>query len=355
MPFIAECFSCHTKVRVPDESQGMSIDCPTCGDSFTLAPMEKQPEVTAQRLRSRPKSAVDTADAAPRPRQEAKKSEPAAPAAPAMDEHWRRPWEFPYELIGGIGIICAGIGAAATPLPGYQNLAIGLGAAAVVIGIVGIIVTSKPNRGRKLVPAGACVVGAAVVALSFYWPHIRGLGPPLGDNVPRPFGRDIPAGGEAPTEPPDSGGPGLGSYRLGTIHIVVKSATVAPVKYVDGTTSEPALQIAIRLSNGSRDAPMTYRGWALPAEGQTTSLVVARDELDRLLRPRLAEAGKVVAGQVKETTVRPQGHVDDLLLFEAPNGDSATFRLSLPLAAVGGTGMAHLFISKAVAAPVVHP
>src|SRR5262245_48074260 len=37
MPFIAECSFCGHQVRAPDNTAGLSVPCPRCGNNFTLA------------------------------------------------------------------------------------------------------------------------------------------------------------------------------------------------------------------------------------------------------------------------------------------------------------------------------
>jgi hypothetical protein len=312
--------------------------------------MEQQPEITAEKLCSRPLAAGIKSEASTAVTLEKKAAEPEAPitAEPPM-EHWRRPWAFPYEMIGGLAVMVAGFGAATVPVPKYQPVAIGFGVLAVIVGMVGIVVAGKPGRGGRLVPISACAIGTGVISLAIIWPSLLALGPPLGDNVPRPFGRDVPAGGEMPVPSPDSMGPGVRDFRQGAIRVVIKSLSVDKVKFADNQTGDTTLQIALRVTNNSRDAALPYRGWSMPPRGEKSPAPALHDDHGKLLKQRMADSGKQVAGQVREVSVPAQGSVDDLLIFDAPGDTPLILRLDLPLSAIGGTGMVHIdFTGEAI-------
>jgi hypothetical protein len=345
MPFVAQCLFCETKVRVPDESEGMSLDCPRCGNSFTVAPMRVQPEVTAAKLRPPPAAATAAATVLAGVRQQEENRDPAAPPPViAPPEEWRRPWLFPYELIGGVGLLCAGLGAGAAPLPGWQKIAAGLGGAGLVLGLIGCVVAKKPDRGGWLRPAAAVVIGAVVVVLALVWPDFLGGGPPLGDNTPRPFGRDVPpVEATPPAMSPEATKTSIGVFALGTTRITITSVYTAPIKVAGGTTAERGLYVALRIANDSHDT-VKYRSWSWPLPGDKSPGATLKDIHDKSYKLRTIQPGREVTGQVGEATLRPQSDVDDLLIFEAPASAITTMRLDLPLTSVGGTGTAHFVI-----------
>jgi hypothetical protein len=356
MPFVAECQFCHAKMRVPDDSAGKSISCPRCGDWFTLAPMEKQPEAPPPDLR--PTAAASAAAAAVLAAVDADE-EPEPEGAPAGGKKrrprpepdpqpWRRPWAFPYEMFGGAALALAGVGVAFASLPGWQSYGTVLGGLAVVFGVVGWMVASKPDRGGRVRPAVAAALGVAVVTLSLVWPGLLGGGPPFGDNTPRPFGRQAPtAGNENLAADPDSAGATRPSSQLGTLQVQVVSAESLPVRFV-GTAAagapERLLQLTVRVFNGSSERPVTYHHWSRPLPGEKECATILRDESGKEYSPSSFGAARSPAGQGEAVTVPPLGKAEEVLAFEVPPKVKSNFELYVPLAAVGGTGMLRLVI-----------
>jgi len=305
-----------------------------------------QPDVTAAKLRPPPAAAAAAATALAGVREQDQKRDPAAPAPViAPPEEWRRPWLFPYELIGGLGLVCAGLGAGAAPVPGWQTIAMALAGIGLVLGVIGMVLARKPDRGGWLRPAAATVLGAVVLGLVLTRPDLLIGGPPLGDNTPRPFGREV-AVTEAPVAPAptDASSPKIGVFSLGTTRITVVSAYTGPVKLSTGVTTERGLHVSLRIANDSHDHSLTYRGWSFPLAGDKSTGVSLKDDHDKSYKMRAIQPGAEVVGQVREATLRPQSEVDDLLVFEAPTSAITNLMLDLPLTSVGGTGMAHFVI-----------
>lgn len=347
MPFIAECLFCHAKVRVPDESEGMSVTCPRCGDSFTLAPMANQPKVTAQQLRSPPTAATAAATVLATVHDEAKVDPGTPPPVIAPLEEWRRPWIFPYELIGGLALLLAGLGMAASPLPECQTIAAVLGGSALVAGIAGCVVGGKPDRGGRLKPAVAGLIGGAVLAVAMLWPDLFGGGPPFGDNTPRPFGREVASErAEDAADAAEPIGPAVCTFRFGTLRVAVQTARAGTLKFTEGVAGPPerGLQICLRIANGNTDSPLAYRGWSWPVPGDKSSVAALFDDGGKRYKLRVAGTGRDVAGQVREMSIPSHSRADDVLVFELPDTAVRSLRLELPLTAVGATGTARLEI-----------
>jgi hypothetical protein len=356
MPFVAECQFCHAKMRVPDDSAGRSISCPRCGDWFTLAPMEKQPEAPPPDLR--PTAAASAAAAAvlaavdadeePEPEGSPAEGSQPRPRREPDPQPWRRPWAFPYELFGGTALALAGVGVAFASLPGWQSYGMVLGGLAVIFGVTGWVVAAKPDRGGRVRPAVGAVLGVAVVTLSLVWPGFLGGGPPFGDNTPRPFGRGAPTpGSENLAADPDSGGAARAASQLGTLEIRVVSAESVPVRFV-GTAAagapERLLKVTVRVFNGSAERPVTYHHWSRPLPGEKTCLTVLRDESGKEYALSSFGAARTSAALEQAVTVPPLGKSEDVLTFEVPPKVKSNFELHVPLAAVGGTGMLRLVI-----------
>jgi hypothetical protein len=349
MPFIAECPFCRGKVRVPDESEGMSLSCPRCADSFTLARMEYPPVVTAEKLRP-PPAAAEAAAAVLTAVHEEEKPEPGAPATVKPSaETWRRPRVFPFELIGGVALVFAGAGVAFAPLPGFQAVSISLGGCAMAAGLAGWIVASKPERGGRLRPALAFALGGAVLIVTILWPGFLGGGPPLGDNTPRPLGRDVPA---LKVVEPMGAASVLDSrallLRSGSLRVQFLRVTTGPVRFVGreaADDSERGVQVALRIWNGNPDRALRYSGWGRPVAGDQTCAAVLRDGNGKTYALREYSANRQVVGQVRDTTLPPLGQTDDVLVFEIPPAGVEAVALELPLAAVGGSGILQAGIS----------
>lgn len=354
MPFIAECQFCHAKMRVPDESAGKSISCPRCGDWFTLAPMEQQPDVPAAPARSKAAAAaaavLAAVDAEDQPEPEGSPTQTGKPRAVRQPdpEPWRRPWAFPYELFGGGALVLAGAAMAFAALPGWQMQALVLAASAIALGATGFIVASKPDRGGRVRPVLGTALGAAVLVVSLVWPGFLGGGPPFGDNTPRPLGRNAPIpGGEQLTEDTDTGGSGKTVHQLGTLQVRVVTAESVPVKYINAPppgAPDRLLQVTVRVYNGSTERPVTYYSWSRPLPGEKSCTTVLRDDGGK--EYTLAKFGTPRSTTAPEhgAPVAPGGRVEEVLTFEVPASVKSSFELQLPLAAIGGTGMLPLSI-----------
>jgi hypothetical protein len=262
------------------------------------------------------------------------------------DEPWRRPLVFPYELIGGVAIVLAGIATACAPVPAFQWAATALAGSAVVLGVVGWVVARKPDRGGRTRPALGAALGVAVLLLVTFWPDLLGGGPPFGDNTPRPLGGDaMTPGREELAEPPT--GASTPEFRLGALRIQVVKAEVAPVKFAGGPAAaapERALQITVRILNGGRGRPIRYSGWSRMLPGEKTPPASLRDGRGKAYPLRNYGAGRDVAGQLREARIPSNERVEDVLVFEPPAVAVDSLRLELALTGVESTGRARLEI-----------
>jgi hypothetical protein len=332
-------------MRVPDESEGMSLSCPRCADSFTLARMENPPEYSDRQLRPPPTAAVAAASVltAVKERDEPEPDSPA-PIKPLV-ETWRRPRLFPYELIGGVALVLAGGAAATAPIPGCQLISVACGGGAIVIGVTGWVLAAKPERGGRVRPAIAVVLGAVIALISAVWPGFVSWGPPLGDNTPRPFGRNPP---EVKVSDENETFDIRGTIRAGTVRVRLVSAVAGPVQFVGDAAPDPSqrgLQIKIHVMNGSPERSLNYFSWSRPLAGDHSTMALLRDSTGKAYQQRTFPPNRQVAGQVKELSLGHGGQTDDLLVFDVPANAGDNFGLELPLSAVGGTGILRLEIA----------
>jgi hypothetical protein len=273
----------------------------------------------------------------------------APPALRTTAEDWRRPWLFPYESLGAIALVLGGVAMACAPLPGFQAIASTLGGLSFAIGIAGWIAAGKPDRGGRVIPAIALSLGLAVLLVATFWPNLLGGGPPLGDNTPRPFGRNVTVSADEVQPPNTEMNKGAISFaRMAGVRIEAVAAVVAPIKYASSGTAagvaDRALQIQLRVFNGSSDRPLKYHGWSYPMPGDNAPSTALQDNRGKAYALRSFPSGREVLGQVRETTIPPSGMVEDVLIFEVPDAGVSTYRLELPLAAIGGTGKTRLDI-----------
>src|SRR6185437_4444365 len=67
MPFVTACSFCPNKIKVPDQSLGASLRCPTCGNYFTVAPAPPEPAKNLRRPVAAPRPTAAPVKAPPPP------------------------------------------------------------------------------------------------------------------------------------------------------------------------------------------------------------------------------------------------------------------------------------------------
>ncbi len=161
---------------------------------------------------------------------------------------------------------------------------------------------------------------------------------------------------------------------LQDLRVRVKMVLVSHVKkktILDGQVETPEnyLGIQLMLDNLSKTKKIGYKGWsgtaatgdlnealkALGGEGGGIKDVLSpgknaatvTDNFGNSYKRLALDAGEEIPGQVnKETSIYPDGSVEDLLVFEPPLENAEYLHLQLPAAACGMTGTLYLEIPR---------
>jgi hypothetical protein len=341
MPFVAECPFCRTKMRVPDHVAGVSYPCPTCGDSFTLAPRSDPMPGTEPpaALITRP-FVVPEAPAEPKPQRDAPPE--------TEDSFWHPPkrqvrWVEP---IGLMAFACAAAGLLTSTTYQTQRWALPLAGLAAVLGGAGVCWAVARQRRAGLVWSGlGGTVGLALAVIILGWPWLLRMEPVrwrLGTApaVGNPQALEFEPGKRSYLESaPEWLDASRQAFQQDDWRVRIISAEVAPVPYRNPPptkTPDVALLITVRLSNVGALWRFEYQGWSEPRPNAEAAQL--SDAKGKVYALRKFNPGQDVVGRVLARSLPPGRRFDDLLVFEAPPTDVSGLRLELPAAAVGLPG-----------------
>jgi hypothetical protein len=352
MSFTARCPFCHIKLNgVPAEHEGCSICCPRCESYFTLA------AANDSRLRSRkcagshssPGLAVKEAPTQPH------KSAPlpAGCIMPGKIEELSCTATGQGQAINRFGVLAFLLGTLAllcASIPGGRLLIVPLACTGLVAAGLGLVVPSARKAGLRLVAAGGAV-SAIVLAIALCAPTILHLpaqataSKPSADIPtvyrqarPRDFQRLAPQKTEWVNASQEA-------VQQAGVRVRVRGVAVRQVPLKDGAgrrrLSERGLVIRLRISNAEADRLVEYQGWsATPASAPRLE-----DDMGRFY-PLKDLGPDPVMGQLRHALLPMAKWVDDVLVFEAPEGNIAWLRLELPCAALGLKGQFRLEIPR---------
>ncbi|HEX5270738.1 MAG TPA: hypothetical protein VFW33_09640 [Gemmataceae bacterium] len=367
MAFVARCTFCHLILReVPEQRLGSSVDCPRCGNSFTLA---EATDAVAAASRSPRGDAADPPAAAPMAVEV-----PVAPPLTSLVEGsglTRPPAEpTPVEDVPAVAVAEPPQAPAAPPAPAprFTNYP---GLASFLLGCFAFLAGSVLHAGLATLALGLLGLLLGVFGLLFPWlvPCRRVL-PAAGLAVSLPalllpllapdwISLDRVVGRRRPVERGDAAMPLVGNGEVrratgaeplwadaghdalihGDVRLRVTSAVVGPAEFepVQGRSPpvERCLVIGLRLTNAGVLRKLPYTGWAV---GDPARDPVLRDAQGKEYPTRAFAAGWVVKGRAPSATIPPGKWHDDVLAFEAPPRGAGPLRLELPAAAAGAEG-----------------
>jgi hypothetical protein len=330
MPFVAECLFCQTKVRVPDRAVGMSIPCPRCGCAFTVVPLDGVPAEAS--LPDHPRAdALAPAARGRLPDLSAGGAAPesvAAPAGPILSP------------LGVVSVLLASSGLALLSLPGLRPFTLALGGLALAAAVLGLALRGNANRGRVFFPAAGMVLGVPVVAIASFWPNLLSPKPPAEYTPPPAVAKPSPEWVDAAKH----------FAQRGDLRVRLLRVTLGPVAFArapQGPTPDELLQISFRVYNAGATGRLEYRGWGQPAASPLEGAVL-QDDRGRQVRSYSFGPGVEVAGQLRSASIVPLGKVEDVLVFEPPDGRVEFLRLELPASAGGAAGTLRFEIPRAL-------
>jgi hypothetical protein len=387
MAFIAECLYCQAKIRVPEGSEGLSVQCPLCHNFFTVvAATRPRPAVEGTLFRPRKKKAAPASPAGdpavgsaagslssyehvPLPLGDSPAGEAPLPLPQqgilAAIPEGMQPRRKPLNVLGVIALVFGSAALVLASIPALDFLTLPLAVLGGLLGITGLMMRSDLDWLGPWVPAAGSGLSLAIVAVALFWPslfgpHFGGYDPNADPNRNRYFTvprADVPLGRGRLTvaEGPPITGPGSkwvdasrAEVQVRNVRVGVRQAAVAPVelngKGQQHVTDEEYLVIWLRVTNGGLSAPFTYDGWSTKepraelSDGQATSYL-----------QRSFGNGEQVVGQLAERREVGKGgkYVDDVLVFAVPPENRKYLYLELPGSACGVPGTFRLAIPSA--------
>jgi hypothetical protein len=332
MAFVAECFFCGGKVRVPDDAAGWSVTCPHCGDAFTLAPGSGSTAIVGPR----PEVPRDTAVSELPKTTEAVIAVAREKRATSIKlDQLAAPLSF---LFGSTALLSAAL-ASNFSLPLILVVA---GAAS------GLLALSQGGR-RTLSVVGLATNALAVIGI-FLFPRLIPNLPAATQleadrfagkvcRITTRYSQEIPVR-EVPVmlEPSDWVDMDRYAIQQDDVRLRVVSVSVGPVPFKNRKAKrEVALMISLRLYHVGSHRKIHYESWNQPS-------LSVRDDTGKSYPLRVFGPETEIEGQVRKADMEAMGQVKDLLIFEAPRTTWRHLRLELPASAYGSSGTLRLEI-----------
>jgi predicted Zn finger-like uncharacterized protein len=350
MAITVVCPSCGRKLRVADDLNGRRVRCPECETSLTVTVAVAQPDDEDDDEGPTAKLGRPTDLPRRRPAEKLEmEDDDGADGVTAV--HYETPLA-PSRAALGLGLAALLIGVLALPLswvPAVGKLAIPVSGFGLVLGIFGVTLAAV-RRGHGL---AFPLAGLLISLLAFGLAGAQKLGwlnpEPVVKAPAPPSPEEPPAKAEPKPAPPIRDKPAEPVWVDGTkqpitagdvrLWLTVGVGTVSYDSIVDGktTSQEKRLLIRVRIENVGKTRKINYTGWA---QGLLSpSAATLKDGFDNTYKRVMPEFGSNIVGQLSETTsIYPGKSLEDLLVFEEPVPDVQFLRLVLPAAALGGEG-----------------
>jgi hypothetical protein len=330
-------------LNVPHDRTGQSAECPRCKNLFTVAAMINPPkELPPARKRTAApgKSAAVTSLAEGRA--------PAAINAKSLfkNEATSTPPFVAQKRLGlarvcGAAAVIAGVLAILLSLlPSTQDYILPSSIGGLVLGVVGLWLLGTMEL-ASLPAAGlcACIPG---MLLGVFWPDLLEL-PAGSSNTSRdltlkaiPIDSSKKAYIPAAYERLDAS---QWAFQQGDMRVTITGANVKPVQIKDMRgqvkSKEKSLEIQVRVQNVSNERSIPYVPWQ-SGPGINGSIFLC-DSNGKVYHLNRSAVGPFMMGMQK-TVVGPNGFVDDVIIFEPPGKSVVLFDLELPATAIDGSG-----------------
>jgi hypothetical protein len=362
MPFIAECPFCHGKLRAPDGAEGRSLPCPTCGEPFTLAAMEKPP-------RSATFTATPATPGGPTllPGTQTAVALPPLPA-PVPQKQGRPGGRRARQRVNlaAVAAFCfASVGVFSAAVAGTFVLELAASAAlsfaglGLLLGLAGLLVARTTKLGGLKLSLAGTGISLALLLVLILQPALLGvyrvpllnlLAPPPRDPTPGrtvviPVGKEVPEPQSGEESEPEADVRGK-ELQQGDLRVRVVSVMTRAVQFKKPALTSPPLQrflvIGLRLYNIGITRRIPYESWGEVGTGKEARLT---DEAGKSYRLWTFGSAEVV-GHVRSKNLTPGTILNDVLVFETPPGSVRSLLLELPVEAAGGTGTFKLRIPR---------
>jgi len=374
MPFLATCPFCPAKFQLSRKALGGSVRCPECGNYFTAVPPEEDAtELGTPAMRAL--AAKKRAAASAPPIAEATAEEPATtfsadspdqfpPPPPVIRSAeevesptipppthtpipgWINVWGLAALLLGGMGLFFAAVSPWVAPL---RYLTIPLSGLGLLVCLLGFLATMDGRKTKDAVWLSlGLVISFGVLLGAIFWGRLWNMHWGSDFAVPLAFpdkqmqvsihnptvGRDLPDA--------DWIDASKAAYRKGDVYVKVVEVKIAeaPLQPPPKEKSDKkSLLISLKIANLGHLRMIPYAG-----QGSGKHPASLKDSQGKTLTAQAFPPGSNLIGQTKQTVLRANKQVEDLLVFELPDANVQHLDLELPAAAWGGTGTCKLRI-----------
>lgn len=358
MPFIAECTFCQLTLQsVPDRRLGLSVECPRCRNSFTLAAKTAPVAAPTRGPRSaRKKRAAALAPAAVETPPASVEPDRANAQLPTIEQQPQE--EMPMRMLRAGGLASFMLGSAAFLLAAIFHvtfLTLVLGVAGFLIGSLCCLLSEGGPR-RSLLAAAGSIVGLAAVIFAVFLPGLLGLSP-LG-NAAAPRVHSGPAvislGGRGGFRPAAEGESSWvdashDALHYGDVRVRILSAVVGIVDFepnrVQKANGERGLAIRLRITNAGIARKIPYTSWGDAPPEQAPLL---RDNQGKSYPVKKFGQGWVVKGRAPHSSIPSGKSLDDVIVFESPPAGIEHLCLELPATAAGAEGSLRMKIPRSM-------
>jgi hypothetical protein len=361
MSFIAECTFCQGKIRVPEHAIGLSVPCPRCGNSFTLAAERKEPErppVGRVKRRKKKKAPLAGMEGPRTPAVLDPNARLAQGDEPVPESYVNQALRA--EQLGPLGpggmlapsqrvtfagmtaFLCGSLALMSVQFSFLDFTTVPLCAVGLLAGLAGVLMHGKrPWSG--LAPAwGGVALSAGVLLIIHFFPSLLAL-PPKVQPVAADTGpvavvatknKDKKAVQIRPITPVQWPSARRAAVQQGPVRVRV-------TKVENGSGGR--LLITVRLINAAGGTRLMYNSWSLPRT-RPAERPRLRDDKGHTYRIQDIDPHRPVPGQVRQLPLRPGKPKTDVLVFDAPTGPVSYLRLELPTTAFGQAGLIRLEI-----------
>lgn len=371
MPFLTRCPYCGLQARVPDNAAGISLACPRCHDSFTVAPqtsLPDSPELNRTGTVGTPNGeshASVTAVEAPPAAAQATRSSPslglASPVTPAWPtESEATPGQRRQINLLGLAALQAGaLGLIAAAFPLTALFALPLAGVGMALGLVG---TLKALATDRISPLALCGAGLSLVALvvPVLWPSLVRVGP-TGRPAPASDAKRIdaiPLDHRADSQNlVDAAGWADASRAVlmqNGVRVQIESAEIAPLPLKPMTRGQPPLPasarekyllVRVQLSSVGASRAVKFFPWG-GLEKDASPPVLTEAGGKPLHQATFDRELGILGRLLTATEIWPGRSVEELLVFERPGSFAEVLHLELPAAAIGNDGTFRFALPK---------
>lgn len=359
--------TCGKKIAAPDEYEGRRVKCPKCGVAV-VARREAEPnDAAAVALSMIEPESVEVARAAPPAQMPATATaQTLSPQGPAQVYVQHPPATYSATVVNipqqkgasGFGIAALVIGIVAVMLcwiPLLGMISIPLGLIALLLGVIGFIVSLTGGKSGVGLPVAGGFLGAMAIAVPLLW--VGAVATAVGSaaaNANRTnqtiVGATTAAAGEsapqwAPADQPVS----QDGVQLKVTHVRLGKVKVrGSFGRGESFTDDALLAVVIEVTNTSATKKVDFLTWSGRRYSFGVDGPTLRDNFDNSYDLKSFDSLEGPVEQVVTGSIYPSKSVTDVVVFEPPVDGVSHVDLVLPAVNAGGEGKFRIRIPASI-------